>query len=363
MVLCGSGALTLRANGKNGIKSGSTTQDGEASLTIRDLTLTIDAPVNDAINAEAALTVESGTLTLSAGDDALHCDYTLNIGAAGTDGPRITVTSCYEGLEGAAVNICSGSIDIHSADDCINAANADLTGFSYQLNISGGTVTARSDSGDGFDSNGDLTISGGNVTVWTANAADNEPLDADGTVTVSGGTVLAAGGSGGMGMSLAATQPCVIFTGSGAAGGMNMPGPGTLGGASLLTQGTAFTVTSADGTDLYSGEAVYNASFLFFSGDLSDGESYTLSAGEVQTVSAAQTGTVRTGMGSRGDGNIGGMGGMGGQRPDGATPPSGGFNGQKSEGTTPPGKPEAAPAQNSGSDEADDPSKQAKDGA
>ena len=245
--------------------------------------------------------------------------YALNIGAEGRDGPGVTVTSCNEGLEGATVNVFSGSISIQSTDDCINAANADLTGFSYQLNISGGTVTARSDSGYGFDSNGDLTISGGNVTVWTANAADNEPLDADGTVTVSGGTVLAAGDSGGMGMSLAATQPCVIFTGSGVAGGMNMPGPGTLGGAPLLAQGTAFTVASADGTVLYSGEAVYNASFLFFSsGDLLDGESCTLSTGEAQTVSAAQTGTVRTGMGSRGDGNIGGMGG---QRPDGATPP------------------------------------------
>ena len=252
----------------------------------------------------------------------------------------------YDPNYSAAVNICSGSIDIHSADDCINAVNTDLTGFSYQLNISGGTVTARSDSGDGFDSNGDLTISGGNVTVWTANTADNEPLDADGTVTVSGGTVLAAGGSGGMGMSLAATQPCVIFTGSGAAGGMNMPGPGTLGGASLLAQGTAFTVTSADGIVLYSGEAVYNASFLFFSsGDLSDGESYTLSAGEAQTVSTAQTGTVRAGMGSRGDGNIGGMGGMGGQRPDGSAPPSGGFNSQKPDGTTPPEKPTGTPPQ------------------
>ena len=80
---------------------------------------------------------------------------------------------------------------------------------------------------------------------------------------------LPAPSRGGMGMSLAATQPCVIFTGSGAAGGMNMPGPGTLGGASLLTQGAAFTVASADGIVLYSGEAVYNASFLFFSsGDL-----------------------------------------------------------------------------------------------
>lgn len=110
----------------------------------------------------------------------------------------------------------------------------------------------------------------------------------------------------------------------------------------------AFTVASADGIVLYSGEAVYNASFLFFSsGDLSDGESYTLSAGEAQTVSAAQTGTVRTGMGSRGDGNIGGTGGMGGQRPDGAAPPSGGFNSQKPDGATPPERPTGTPPQTS----------------
>ena len=214
VTLCGTGALTITANGKNGIKSGATTEDGEASLTIRDLTLNIDAPVNDAVNAETALEVESGTLTLSAGDDALHCDYTLNIGAEGTNGPSVTITSCNEGLEGATVNVFSGSISIQSTDDCINAANADLSGYSYELNIFGGTITAHSDSGDGFDSNGDLTISGGYVTVWTANASDNEPLDADGTVTISGGTVLAAGGSGGMGMSLTAAQPCVIFDGT-----------------------------------------------------------------------------------------------------------------------------------------------------
>ena len=68
------------------------------------------------------------------------------------------------------------------------------------MNISGGVITACSSSGDGFDSNGDLTISGGTVAVWTANTADNQPLDADGAITVSGGTVLAAGGSAGMGM-------------------------------------------------------------------------------------------------------------------------------------------------------------------
>ena len=363
VVLCGAGTLNVQANGKNGIKSGATTADGEASLTIRGLTLNIDAPVNDAVNAEAALEVESGALTLSAGDDALHCDYTLNIGAEGMDGPSVTVTSCYEGLEGATVNVFSGSISIQSTDDCINAANADLTGYSYELNIFGGTIAAHSDSGDGFDSNGDLTISGGNVSVWTANAADNEPLDADGTVTVSGGTVLAAGGSGGMGMRLAAAQPCVIFGGTTEMPGANMqnkqPGAGgqpngkeipsgeersaqgSFGGASLLTQGGSFTVANSGGAVLYAGEAAYNASFMFFSSpDLSDGESYTLTSGETQTDSAAQTGTVSSGMGS--------MGGPGGQKPD-STPPSGGLGGQKPEGSTPPEKPEGENTPNNGS--------------
>lgn len=366
VVLCGAGTLNLQANGKNGIKSGATTADGEASLTIRELTLNIDAPVNDAVNAEAALEVESGTLTLSAGDDALHCDYTLNIGAEGTDGPNVTITSCSEGLEGAAVNVFSGNVSIQSTDDCINAANADLTDFAYALNIYGGTIAARSDSGDGFDSNGDLTISGGHVTVWTANAADNEPLDADGTVTVSGGTVLAAGGSSGMGMNLSASQPCVIFGGdtAGRLGGHTPPEQpngngqpdgtqqpngktrpargGSPGGASLLAQGSTFTVADSNGTSLYTGKAVYNASFVFFSsGDLSEGESYTLSSGETQTESAAQTGTVSTGMGN--------MGGPGGQKPDGA-PPSGGFNGPKPEGSTPRAKPEGENTPNNGSD-------------
>ena len=360
VVLCGAGTLNIQANGKNGIKSGATTADGEASLTIRELTLNIDAPVNDAVNAEAALEVESGTLTLSAGDDALHCDYTLNIGAEGTDGPNVTITSCNEGLEGAAVNVFSGNVSIQSTDDCINAANADLTDFAYALNIYGGTIAARSDSGDGFDSNGDLTISGGHVTVWTANAADNEPLDADGTVTVSGGTVLAAGGSSGMGMNLSASQPCVIFggdtagrlgghtpseqpNGNGQPDGSQQPNGetrpargGFSGGASLLTQGSAFTVADSNGAALYTGEAVYNASFVFFSsGDLSEGESYTLSSGETQTESAARTGTVSIGVG--------------GQKLDGA-PPSGGGGGQRPEGDTPRSKSEGENIPNNGSD-------------
>ena len=230
----GTGTLTVTANDKNGIKSGATTdEEGTAWLVIEDLTLTINAPVNDAVNAEASLTVKSGTITIDAGDDALHADYALTIGESGTAGPTITINSCYEGLEGANLLVASGAITIYSEDDCLNAANSDLTGYDFTMDITGGTIWAYAASDDGLDSNGSLTISGGTLTVWTANTADNQALDADGTITVSGGTVFAAGGSAGMGMTLSASQPYVTF-GTQASqpgqGGRQAPGGNAPGG-------------------------------------------------------------------------------------------------------------------------------------
>lgn len=289
VTLGGTGALTVTANGKNGIKSGAATEeDGEASLTI------------------------------DAADDAIHCDLTLNIGADGTDGPTIDITSCYEGLEGAELNVLSGNITINASDDCLNAANSDLTGYAFTLTISGGTIDAYSSSGDGFDSNGDLTITGGTVVVWTANTADNEPLDADGTITVTGGTVLAAGGSSGMGMSLEAAQPCVIY-GASSLGGT----PGSAQSGSLIASGADFTIEDS-GSTVYSGTARCNACFvLFSSADVTADGTYTLKAGDSSAEGTAQSGTVSTGMGMGG-------GFRGGQKPDGEPPE--GFDGQKPNG-------------------------------
>mgnify|MGYP004575550287 CR=1 FL=1 len=315
VTLCGGGALTINANGKNGIKSGASTT---ASLTIRELTLTINAPVNDAINAQQLLNGESGTLTISAADDAIHSDLVLNIGGDGTDGPTIAITECCEGLEAAELNVLSGNIDILSSDDCLNAANSDLSGYDFSMNISGGVITACSSSGDGFDSNGDLTISSGTVVVWTANTADNQPLDADGAITVSGGTVLAAGGSAGMGMNLTAEQPCVTFGSTGSMGGGR---PGDMdGGSASIAKDAAVTITDSDGSDVYSGTALCNANFVFFSSpELTADGSYTLTAGDTSLTASAQTGSISSG-------GMGGMGGPGngGQFPgdrDGGEPP------------------------------------------
>lgn len=338
VVLCGTGELILQANGRNGIKSGASTEtEGDASLTIRELTLTIDAPVNDAVNAESILNVESGTLEISAGDDALHSDGELNIGADGTDGPSISITSCYEGLEGTVVNIFSGDIDLQSTDDCINAADSDQPNGDFQINITGGSITASTSNGDGFDSNGDLIISGGSVAVWTANAADNEPLDADGTVTISGGTVLAAGESSGMGIHLEASQPCVIFSGDSSEGGGFRP-------TALLTNGSSFSILSDDQTTLYSAEAICSASYIIFSSpDLTESGSCTLSSEDTETTSSAQSGSISTGMGRRGGSKgLEDFKKIDGQRPEGerpeGNPPSGERNGQQPGGNPPSGE-------------------------
>ena len=300
VTLCGTGTLNITANGKNGIKSGATTdEEGEASLTVKELTLNISAPVNDAINAEQLLNIESGTLSIAAGDDAVHSDLTLNIGADGTDGPTISITECCEGLEAAELNILSGDISILSSDDCLNAANSDLGSYDFAMNISGGTVV-----------------------VWTANRADNQPLDADGTLSVTGGTVLAAGGSNGMGISISAEQAFVTF---GSSGGMG-------GASTLVSKGDVISVKDASGNTLYSGAASFDAGYVFFSSaDLSDGGSYSLYAGS----ESAATGTAQTGSSSAG--NAGGMqpgGNMGDMQP-----PSGKPGGQKPDGE-PPAKPE-----------------------
>lgn len=368
VTLCGSGSLTVNANGKNGIKSGATTdEEGEAWLVIRDLTLTISAPVNDAINAEASLTILSGGLTIDAGDDAVHSDYYLTVGAAGTDGPTITVNSCNEGLEAADLSIAGGHITIHASDDCLNAANSDLTGYAFTLSISGGTLVMDTTSGDGIDSNGTLSISGGTVMVWANSTADNQPLDADGTLSITGGTVLAAGGSAGMGITLSGdSQPYVMF-GSTGMGGMGGGRPGSIGGQPggssdgttppqlpsgsdsssdsrptppsdsngsqptppdgdgstppelpdgqtpgqdssqpggqmpgqmdgqsgiSISQGSTFTVQSSDGTAVYTGEAVYDARFVFFSSAaMTSGETYTLTSGGTELAAATAGGT------------------------------------------------------------------------
>lgn len=209
----GTGSIQITAKGKNGIKSGaSTDREGSASLTIKDVSLSLTAPVNDAVNAESLLTVESGKLSISAADDALHCDYELIVGQKDSrEGPDVDIAQCYEGLEGAKVTVYSGDITVHSSDDGINAANSDLTDYPFSLEIAGGNVYVDAETGDGLDSNGSLAITGGKTQVFSTSKGDNAPIDSDGTFTITGGTILAVGNSAMAQSPAAGSQNYVAF--------------------------------------------------------------------------------------------------------------------------------------------------------
>ena len=65
----------------------------------------------------------------------------------------------------------------------------------YTVDVSGGLLTINSQ-GDGLDSNGNATISGGTVVVNGPTNDGNGALDVNGELAVTGGTVAAAGSAG-----------------------------------------------------------------------------------------------------------------------------------------------------------------------
>ncbi|MBP7478850.1 MAG: carbohydrate-binding domain-containing protein [Spirochaetaceae bacterium] len=100
----------------------------------------------------------------------------------------VTVSCSPEGIEAKTDLIVSGgTIKVETADDCLNA------GISIQ--IAGGSLEVKSSGNDAIDSNGALTISGGNINAQggrspeTAFDSDMYPF------TITGGTVFGTGGT------------------------------------------------------------------------------------------------------------------------------------------------------------------------
>lgn len=195
-VLGGSGTLNINGNCKNGIKVSDLDDDdkadgySEASFIIDgDLNINVTAS-NDGISSGTDLTIKSGNITVNAGDDGIKADYILTIGEEGEEGPTINVSKSGEALEGATINIYSGNITLNASDDGINAANSDLTGYTYSLNIMGGTINVSS-SADGIDSNGNINILGGLTTiVKSASNGGEGGIDYEGSCYVADGCLV-----------------------------------------------------------------------------------------------------------------------------------------------------------------------------
>ena len=236
-----------------GLKAGKT-------LTVSGGTFTVDS-ADDALHAND-VTVSGGTLTLASGDDAVHADNDLVVGVQGsssTSNPKISITASCEGLEGTTVSVYSGDIDVVASDDGVNAASSELGEHSdkFAINIAGGDLYIDAGS-DGLDSNNDISITGGRVEVYGADAMMDAAIDYDGTFTLSGGTLFGAGMEPGAGtqayIAVGETSPSGGKgghggMGGGANGGQGMTPPNDAGGTAGTTNGNPPTPpANADGS-------------------------------------------------------------------------------------------------------------------
>ena len=315
----GSGTLNIVANAKNGIKSGQDTGESEAFLTVNGLELNLTA-ANDGIKSDGAMHLQTGSIRVSAADDAVSSDTAVYIGADGTEGPALELTGCREGVEAPHIEISSGDVRIEAADDGLNAVKGDA---GADIIIRGGRLYVDAAEGDGIDSNGEVSVTGGEITVFSSPRADNAPLDTGGAFTLSGGTVLAVGAAG-MAQSPNETGgQCYLSFGANDTGfGRNQ------GGAFSVASGDIIEILDDVGSVLAETTALRAADYVFFSSaSLESGKAYTLrvGGGEVLTALATAEGSSFTGLPDMEGGEQGGFFGKGGQRPD-------GFPGERPEG-------------------------------
>ena len=228
---------TLEVNAANtGIK-------GKDYVDILDGTVTVTASqdgikaTNNTDDNRGWVRLSGGTVNISADDDGFKAERVLEI-----SGGTLNITQANEGIEGQYINILDGTVNVTSSDDGINAsysttststesaststmqtaqrnqaaqgntgqgnaaqggqppagggAGGGMGGGTFEvvdatINISGGTVTVNA-KGDGIDSNGTATLSGGTVIVYGPFTGGNTSLDTNGDLLLNGATVTAA---------------------------------------------------------------------------------------------------------------------------------------------------------------------------
>ncbi|MBR6792021.1 MAG: carbohydrate-binding domain-containing protein [Ruminococcus sp.] len=152
---------------------------------------------DDTLHSNSYINVSGGAFHMSAGGDGIHADAQIDI-----CGGLVRISHSYEGIEASVINILDGEVDVASSDDGFNATDGTTQqggmgrfSSSALLNIEGGCVKVNAN-GDGLDSNGFFTVSGGEIFVDGPTNSGNGVLDGNGEILANGGTLLAVGSSG-----------------------------------------------------------------------------------------------------------------------------------------------------------------------
>jgi len=200
LTIAGSGSLTVHGKSNDGIV-------GKDGLVILSGSITVDA-VDDAVGGKEYLVVDDGTLSVTAGGDALKSDQDKpgELGWVRFDGGAATIEAVSDGMSAeGSITVTGGIVDVAKSDDGVKAPVVAVSGGTVSvtalndgiktsrggapgapkvvqdgvsLTISDGTVSIDA-GGDGIDSKGSATITGGVVTIGTAG---KNAVDALGTV-------------------------------------------------------------------------------------------------------------------------------------------------------------------------------------
>lgn len=232
---------------------------GEYSLIINGGTFNIDSK-DDALHVNYGnILINGGTFEIDTLDDGVTADELLQI-----TGGTINVNSCYEGLEGAQIEISGDNtkIDINSEDDGINAAS-DISN-NLHIIISGGEVYVNA-GGDGIDSNGSVLISGGIVYIDGPTSSGDASLDSETGILVNEGYLFAVGGLGMVETpSSNSNQYIVSFAQS-----------------SSISSGTNLTLTDEDGNSIFSFQTGKSSQSVIIScPELESGKTYKIYGGD-----------------------------------------------------------------------------------